>query len=388
MTNKELEDRLNRLEGEVATLKTATPAELEERMKAVQTALTALTVLSDSAKTAAASVSSALAEAQGKQAEIAAVATQAVAAKTQITDLQAVIATKSDHIQKAQEHADKIRADLDRTLTSAQQEATATEGHRKSAQTAADSGNQVLAEIRSAKGAADTELAATATARKKAEEATAIAKGLADKAATVEERIAAYEKQLEDLRKESASRLETIVSLLPGATAAGLAHAFDVRRQSFLNPASRWQWLFIGSLLAIVFLTGSALWHVFQVGSAPSYDELIRMWLARLPVMIALVWLALHSSHEAALAKRLEEDYGYKAAIASCFEGFKKQMAEVGANVTADSPLALLLENTLKTIAAPPGRIYDKHSLAATPTDEAKQAGKVIADTIGKVKQA
>lgn len=386
MTNKDLDDRLSHLESEVAAIRTATPAELEERMKGAQAALTALTVLGDSAKATAVGLAATLADAQGKQAEIAAVATQAVAAKTQIADLQAIIATKSDHIQNAQEHADKVRADLDRTLTAAQQQATATEGHKKSAQSAAETGNQVLAEIRSAKSVAEAELAAAAAARRQAEEATTVAKALADKSATVEARIATYEKELEVLRNECAASLKTIVALLPGATAAGLAHAFDVRRQSFLTPASRWQWMFIGSLLAIVFLTGSALWHVFQVGTPPSYDELIRMWLARLPVMIALIWLALHSSHEAALAKRLEEDYGYKAAIASCFEGFKKQMSEVGTNVPADSPLALLLENTLKTIAAPPGRIYDKHSLAATPADEARQATRAIAETITKGK--
>jgi len=59
----------------------------------------------------------ALADAQGKATEVSGTATLALAAKTQITDEQAVIATKSDHIQKAQEHADKVRADLDRALT-------------------------------------------------------------------------------------------------------------------------------------------------------------------------------------------------------------------------------------------------------------------------------
>ena len=68
---------------------------------------------SESAKAAAREASesqrltaSVLADAQTKLAEITTAAAQAVAAKTQIVVDQAVIATKSDHIQKAQEHAD------------------------------------------------------------------------------------------------------------------------------------------------------------------------------------------------------------------------------------------------------------------------------------------
>lgn len=41
---------------------------------------------------------------------------------------------------------------------------------------------------------------------------------------------------------------------------------------------------------------------------------------------------------------------------------------DAGALMSSDSALAELLNNTLETIAAPPGRIYDKHSLAATPS--------------------
>jgi hypothetical protein len=388
MSKQDLENRIDQVEAEIAALRKATPTELEERLKVAHATITSLTTLNDSSKVAAAGVASALSDAQAKQAEIAGIASQAVAAKTQISDQQAVIATKSDHIQKAQEHADKVRGDLDRTLTAAQQQATATEGHSTTAKSAAEASNKILADIRATKGSADAELTAAAAARRQAEEAMAVAKALAEKSATIETRIIAYETELAKLKKESEAQLATIVGLLPGATAAGLASAFDTRRQSFLKPSSRWQWLFIGALLAIVALTGSALWNLIHAGTAPSYDELFRMWLARAPVMIALVWLALHASHEAGLAKRLEEDYGYKAAIAACFEGFKKQMAEVGATVQPGSPLAHLLENTLRTIAAPPGRIYDKHALAATPADEAKQLAKTVNETLTKVQQA
>jgi hypothetical protein len=382
MNSHDPELRLAQIETDIAFLRSAMPPELEERARNAQAILVTLGTLQESARASVAAISNSLAEAQAKQAEITTVATQAISARTQISDQQGVIATKSEHIQNAQEHADKVRADLDRALTAAQQQATATEGHSSGAKSAAEAASKILADIRSTKGSADAELAAAAAARRQSEEALAVAKALSEKAATIEARVLAYEADLEKMKRESEAQLATITGLLPGATAAGLASAFDARRKSFLLPSSRWQLVFILSLLAIIALTGSALWNLISAGTAPTYDELFRMWLARAPVMIALVWLALHASHEGGLAKRLEEDYGYKAAIAACFEGFKKQMAEVGATVQPNSPLAHLLENTLQTIAAPPGRIYDKHSLSATPAGEATQFAKQVNETL------
>jgi hypothetical protein len=326
-------------------------------------------------------------DAQAKLAEVTTAVSTALAAKTQITDVQAIIATKSDHIQKAQEHADKVRADLDRAFTAATQQVTAAEAQKATAESAAKTSTDLANGIQTIKGAIENDATAIAGARKIAEESTVRTKDLAEQATVIETRIADYQKRLAELDVQSAAQLKTITDLLPGATAAGLAHAFDKRRETFKKPSARWQWVFVTSVLAVVGLTISGLWHVFKAGVPPSYDELIRLWLSRLPVMAALVWLALHASRESALAKRLEEDYGYKAAISSCFEGFKKQMSEVGTGVPSGSALAKLLTDTLNTIASPPGRIYDRHQLAVSPADELKVAAKAAADVVSAVKK-
>ena len=324
-----------------------------------------------------AQVAASLADAQAKLAEITATATLAVAARTAITDSQAVIAAKSDHIQKAQEHADRVRADLDRALTAATQHATEAEGLQGRAQAAADGTAALLADVRATKGTTDVEAVAVAAARQTAEESAAATKGLAEKSAAVEARVAEYEKRLDELGAQCAAQLKTIEGLLPGATGAGLAYAFNERRQGFLKPQTRWQMLFIVSVLAVVGVAATGLYHqIYHLPTAPSFEELVRLWLGRFPVVGALLWLALHASREAALAKRLEEDYGYKAAIASCLEGFQKQMAQFGKDVDSNSPLARLLNDTLATIAAPPGWIYDKHKLVVSPMDELKRVTK------------
>lgn len=345
------------LEGLLATIKTR----LEE-LEDTRAALTNVAVAAD-----------------GKLAELAQAATSALATKTQINDEQAVIATKSAHIQSAQEHADKVRAEIDRIHVSATQQATETEGLRARAQTAMQSASELLSEIRGQKATADSDVTTIAAARETARAAAETTKGLADKAVTIEQRIADYEARLAALEAESKAKLETIVGFLPGATSAGLAHSFDDRRKTFLEPGKRWQWLFVGSLAVLVLLALSGLWNVYRAATPLTWDELGRLWLARLPIAGALIWLALHASRESALAKRLEEDYGYKAVIAASFQGFQNQMAEIGASAQAGSPLSKLCDDTLATISSPPGRIYEKHHLVVSPSGElASAAAKAL----------
>lgn len=362
----------------------------EEALNIARDRLSLIEQMAEAAKKAASmaadsqrSIAELLSDAEAKLSEISSVATQALAAKTQITDEQAVIATKSDHVQKAQEHADKVRADLDRVLTAATQQATETEGQKSRAQSAADETAKVLMDIRTAKGSIDSDTAEVGALLESAKEAAATIKNLAEVSATVESRVADYEKRLAELERQSNSQLQTITGLLPGATSVGLAHAFDVRRQTFQKPSVRWQWLFVGSVLAIVVLAATGLWHVYASGTELTYDELLRLWLARLPIVGALVWLALYASRESALAKRLEEDYGYKSAIASSFVGFHKQMSEIGVVAGSNEPLAKLCADTLATISSPPGRIYDKHALTVSPTGELKDAANFVVQSKG-----
>ena len=329
-------------------------------------------------------IAAVLEEAQSKLKEIRDVATFALAEKTKIADEQAVIATKSDHIQKAQEHADKVRGDLDRAVTNANQQVTAAEAHTVRAKDAADKTADLHNGTQSTKTAVDTDAAAVTAARKVAETSSEATKALAEKSATIETRIADYEKRLAEIQTECTAQLQNINDLLPGATSVGLAHSFDERRKTFLKPHNSWQYVFIGSVLAIVALAGTGLLKAMGSETILTYDELVRMWLSRLPVAGALVWLALHASRESALAKRLEEDYGYKSVMAASFVGFHKQMLEVGASSSDNQPLAKLCDDTLSTIASPPGRIYDGQDLAVSPTGELAEAAKAIKDVVQK----
>lgn len=101
---------------------------VEELLKSAQDKVASITELTDAASESQKLITIALTGAQTKLVEIKEVAAQAVVAKTKIEDEQNVIATKSDHIENAKKHADKVRADLDRELTATKQCTTEAEG--------------------------------------------------------------------------------------------------------------------------------------------------------------------------------------------------------------------------------------------------------------------
>ena len=104
----------------------------------------------------------------------------------------------------------------------------------------------------------------------------------------------------------------------------------------------------------------------------------------RLPFVIPLVWLAIYAGRHYSLALRLQEEYAFKEALSTAFEGYKREMASIpsGAEGTA-TPLVTLCENVLTTLAQRPGRIYEGRHHDITPL--APLAG-VVDRMIGAVK--
>src|SRR4030067_252170 len=157
---------------------TGNPGHDHNRLMNAQHVMEKITDLAETAKATALAatesqrlIATALSDAQTKVADIITVATQAVAASAHTKDQRAVLATKSDHIKKAQEHADQVAGDLDRALTAAAQQATEAEGQKSRTRTAADTATELLTNIRTTKGSAETDAAAIESARETGTEA-------------------------------------------------------------------------------------------------------------------------------------------------------------------------------------------------------------------------
>lgn len=328
----------------------------------------------------------ALTELRTKQEEITTAVAGIGTAKTDLDGRIATVAAQVTEIEGARKHADQTRSELDGVLAEATQHATNADAFKKAAQSASEESVGALNSLQAAKTAAQGDKEAIATARTEATAAAEVTKSLAARAETIEQRVATYEDRLKELEAQCAIQLKAIDDLLPGATSAGLATAFDDRRKTFLDPGKHWQWIFVGSLVALTLLAGTALFHSFFSSTTPTLESVLVLWLTRLPVAVTLAWLALHASRETALAKRLEEDYGFKAVTAASFQGFHKRMTEMGAASADNAPLSKLCEGVLATIANPPGRIYEKHELSVSPSAEFASAAKSATDVIKAAK--
>ena len=299
---------------------------------------------------------------------------------------QATIAERNAFIQDGLEHVGKVQRQLDAELDRAKRAAEASERALEQAQaslsniTAAQSALQVTHET------AESNAAAISANRTSVEGHAAVTKRLSELAESTEARVAAYENDVRAIVERANAQQKTIDEHLVGATNAGLASAFDKRSKTFRSPQTRWQIVFVASLVLLLFV---AIWHAYGVGAMPQipdWEQLTRLMLMKLPFVLPLVWLAIHAARQATMAKRMEEEYGFKATTSMSFEGYRRQMADVGKDLDPNSPLSRLCDNTLRTIASPPSHIYDKQRMDPTPGSEVGEIVRPIIDGVGKPK--
>ncbi|GJI93258.1 hypothetical protein [Duganella hordei] len=126
------------------------------------------------------------------------------------------------------------------------------------------------------------------------------------------------------------TRIET---LLPGATSAGLATAYRALTRSFSEKIKMNTRFFYAAVLAIPIIAilfsvqSFAIWPL-AVSFTPikSYDELLRISLAKIPFVAPLVWLAIFASMRRSQYERLQQEYAHKEALAKSYESYKRQL--------------------------------------------------------------
>lgn len=136
-----------------------------------------------------------------------------------------------------------------------------------------------------------------------------------------------------DQLKRYAALYEKIEKLLPGATSAGLARAYEVQRRSFSDPIRKSTNLFYTAviLMPIVTIVGSienASLSPFTISffRPETLDEIFRSMLLKAPFIAPLVWLAIFASIRRSQYERLQQEYAHKEALAKSYESYKKQL--------------------------------------------------------------
>jgi hypothetical protein len=172
-----------------------------------------------------------------------------------------------------------------------------------------------------------------------------------------------HEKRAEALSAELQRLIERVEGLLPGATSAGLASSFNKQRSRFTGPQKQWLWTFVICIGVLFVLALPNFLSAIGWTSHPtdqSWNGAWRSLTLRLPIVLPIIWLAIYAGRNYMMSLRMEEDYAYKEAISTAFEGYKREMEKItaveGENPT---PITILCTNILRAISERPGRIYE-----------------------------
>jgi len=336
---------------------------------------------------------------------VALVESAALAAKARIAELAGLAESSAQAVEAAQKKADELSATIEKLKSQAQAYADEAKRHRDAATAEADSAKQkqesattdstasaglrttiegVLKEVQSLRARSETELRAAEANHKTIEK-------LAEIAATIDQRVAEYEKNLNQLHESASERLrlleQKIEGLLPFATSAGLAAAFHARKIDVNRERKAWTVAFLASLLSLAGASYILIGQPVNAAGLGAWPDVVMSLVRRFAVLGPLLWFCIIAAKQLKTLLQVEEDYAHKVVMSNSFEGYKRQVE----GITDDGALGRLTANVIDAIRRSPGRFYAKQTSDSpyeTFSESAKEVPKVIEATTGKAIEA
>lgn len=148
------------------------------------------------------------------------------------------------------------------------------------------------------------------------------------------------------------SQFKEIEGLLPGATSAGLAKAYQEQKSSYLVPIWLWSAFFVATLLGMTAFSIWAIWQQIKLQNATDLNSLLTAFLKYLPFYLPTIWLAAYASKQQSQYKRLQQEYAFKETNAKSFHGHKVQVEELMKEGEMDTELLRELVASLLFITA------------------------------------
>jgi hypothetical protein len=315
------------------------------------------------------------------------------AAKADVLQSAATSKEKCEHVSDGEGYIQKERKKIAEYSTTAAEQ-------QRAAQTSASSAAEELSEVQRLRGQAVEALSETSnfrdqirTALERTQQDEQTTSRLAEVSGSVEQRVADYEGQLKALKTDYEETKKHILDLLPAATSTGLAAAFHAQASKYRTPRISWNIAFFVSIAGLVTIGGSELARTWTA-AAPSYDELLRSLLIRLPIVGGLLWLGLLAAARSRQAGLIQEMYAHKEAVSRSFEGYKAQFAKLGDNFAEGSPVTNLCDRVIETITTPPTHTEELRKKDPTPVTATVEAvgpllDKVndLVDTVGRIRR-
>jgi hypothetical protein len=308
-------------------------------------------------------------------------------------------ATEAASVKAASERAaallaaiEKMQGDITSVLEKVTTESAAVAGAKANADIGAAAIQTLQTQIGETASKATADGAAVAKNASDTKDLQASMTEIVATAKATHERVTEHQTQLIQLTTSFSELHTKIEGLLPNATSAGLASAFRNQKGRFLKPQRNWLITFvvaIALLLAAGLVGLPGFWPGTTSVGNESWDSILLHLVTRLPLVVPLVWLAIYAGRHYTLALRVEEEYAFKEAVSTAFEGYKREMAGISSSGDgALSPIVTLCENVLRALAQRPGRIYEGRHEDITPfTPFAKAVGDAAAGVVNAAKK-
>lgn len=134
--------------------------------------------------------------------------------------------------------------------------------------------------------------------------------------------------EIEKREKEYTELKDKIERLLPWATSAWLASAYENHKNTFKDQKNFWSYVFMGALLwMLLSYIATLIWQ--EVPDVEWWRWSIFKLFVRLPMTIPFVWLALFAGKQQNKYQRLEQEYAYKESLSRSFEWYRKEIEKI-----------------------------------------------------------
>ena len=220
-------------------------------------------------------------------------------------------------------------------------------------------------------------------ARTGAQECSKEAQEYLDEIQTYHSKIEKFYEQINSLNEQASKTLDESKKVLASATSAGLAHAFNERKEELQEKGTNWTIALAVSLgLAVlaIWLRSDAIFKLLEESRQTDAITLIANFFISIAFIGAPIWFAWLSTKQVGYYFRLSEDYGFKAAVSTSYEGFRNQVAMFDKKLERK-----VLASTLERYDEPPLRFVDErvvgspyHEILTSP--DFKEAVKSIPD--------
>lgn len=161
--------------------------------------------------------------------------------------------------------------------------------------------------------------------------------------------------------ENTATLFSKIEGLIPGATATGLAKAYQDQRKSYNKPYWFWATIFI------LTMCGTIWFAIVNLKDATSVEDALIKVISRLPFFVPAFWLAIFASKQQSQNKRLQQEYAYKEALTKSYEADKREIEKLPESPEKNQLSTKLLETMIEAAKFNPSETLGSKTHDDTP---------------------